>query len=99
MLAAVLGGLGGGAGAAVGDATSGMGKGLSSFLSGATSGAVRSLNDPQHMLESALTSGVGRGLGGLFNEDVNPSDKKTIDANKALGNNAANLAKLFIKRK
>lgn len=98
FLAALFGGLGGAAGSSVGQATKGLGHGLSNFLSGSAQGAVQGLRDPEHMLESALTSGVGRGLGGIFNQVGEVQDKPTQQRNMQSGQNVANLAKLFVKR-
>lgn len=95
LLAALFGGLGGGAGAGVGNLTSGLGSGLSNMLSGVAQGAVSKLHDPEHMLESALSSGATRGLAGLMNQNAaTPEDRRT---NMNTARTATDLAKLFYK--
>jgi len=94
--AALLGGLGGLAGPTVSNATSGLGSGLSQFFGGAAQGAVGSAGKGSNaMINSALTSGVGRGLGGLFNDVSGTTDKKQQQQNIQAGQQAAKLAQLF----
>lgn len=99
LLAALSAGAGGATGTMVGNLTRGYGPAMSGFLSGASSGAVSSLAQPEKMLESALTSGVGRGLGGLFTQMQDNPTQAQRKSNLQLGQNTANLAKLFIKGK
>jgi len=70
---------------------------LGGIAGGAMKGAVTGLRDPEHMLESALTSGAAGGLGGIFNEGVsNPTQRQS---NAQMANQTVNLAKLFAKGK
>lgn len=80
-LSGLTSGLGRGVGSWASDAARAMGagEGLSQLFSGVAEGATRGLSDPKHMLESALASGVGRGIGGFMNEyspNATPEQKR-----------------------
>ena len=95
--AAAIGGLSGGVGSGVGQATQGLNPTLQGFLSEAAKGAVSNLAQPKKILESALISGVGGGLGGMFTSaNATPKERQS---NITTGKNVSNLAaKLFKDR-
>lgn len=97
LKAAAFGGLGGAAGSGVGDLTKGYGPAVSGFLGGMASGAVSKLAQPEHMLESALSSGLGRGLGGLFTQSqTNPTveqKRQNLQTGQSLSKLITTLAK------
>ena len=95
--AAAIGGVSGGVGSGVGQATQGLNPTLQGFLSEAAKGAVSNLAQPKKMLESALISGIGGGLGGMFSP--NNATPKERQSNITTGKNVSNLAaKLFKDR-
>lgn len=94
--AALLGGLGGLAGPTISNATSGLGSGLSQFFGGAAQGAVGSAGKGSNaMINSALSSGVGRGLGGLFNQVSGETNQQKQKQNIQTGQQAVKLAQIF----
>ena len=109
---ALSGGLGAGAGGALNNITSGLGNtfsqmglpagvgtALGNFATGAGSNLASNLfnkNTGQGMLQSALSSGVGRSLGGLYNTTQGINDPKERMSN--IGT-ATQLVKLFQQRK
>ena len=77
----------------------GVGTALGNFATGAGSNLASNLfnkNTGQGMLQSALSSGVGRSLGGLYNTTQGINDPKERMSN--IGT-ATQLVKLFQQRK
>lgn len=92
MLAALMSGAGNAAGVGVSDLTKGYGSAMSGFLGGATRGAVSSLAQPERMLESSLSGGLGQGLGGLFTQMQN---NPTVEQRRGNAQSGQALSKLI----